>query len=190
MFGHQHWKGIQADIVTCAKEIANGYMPLAATVVKQEIFEAFEGEPVDLSHFRHINTYGGHPVATAVGVRNLQIMEEEGLVDNARKLGVYLKNQLEEELLEHPNVDEIRGKGLLLGIEMVEDKETKTPLASAKTGAIVDGCKDEGVLIGRNGNTIPGLSNVLVMSPPLILSEAEADKIVSAIRKTLDNEFH
>lgn len=176
--------------MTCAKGIASGYMPLAATVVKQEIFEAFEGEPGDLSHFRHINTYGGHPIAAAVGVRNLQIVEEEGLVDNARKIGAYLKHQLEEELLDHPNVGEVRGKGLLLGIEMVEDKKTKTPLASTKMGAIVNGCKDEGVLIGRNGNTIPGLSNVLVMSPPLILREAEADKIVSAIRKTMSNGVH
>jgi len=155
MFGHQHWKDIQADIVTCAKGIASGYVPLGATVVKQHIFDAFKGEAGDMSHFRHVNTYGGHPVATAVGLRNIEIIEEENLVENSRKMGAYLQQQLEEEFIEHPNVGEIRGKGLLTGIEMVEDKESKTPLAS--TGAIVNACKQEGVLIGRNGNTVPGV---------------------------------
>ncbi len=187
MFGHQHWEDIQADIVTCAKGIASGYMPLAATVVKEEIFQAFMGTPGDMSHFRHINTYGGHPVATAVGLRNIQIIEEEKLVENSRKLGAYLQNQLAEEFMEHPNVGEIRGKGLLLGIEMVADRESKEPLESGKTNAIIKGCKDEGVLIGKNGNTIPGLSNVLVMSPPLVAGEEEADKLVDALKVSIRN---
>lgn len=181
MFGHQHWEGIQADMVTCAKGIASGYMPLAATVVSEDIFDTFKGEAGDLSHFRHINTYGGHPVAAAVGMRNVEIIEEEGLVENARTLGAYLKSQLEESFGEHPYVGEIRGKGLLLGIEMVADKETKEPLDSGKVGQIVSKTKDAGVIIGRNGNTVPGLANVLVMSPPLIAQQKDADQIVSAL---------
>ncbi len=138
-----------------------------------------------MTHFRHVNTYGGHPVATAVGLRNIQIIEEEGLIENARKMGAYLKSQLEEELREHPYVGEIRGKGLLTGMEMVADKETKQPLDSSLVGGIVDHCKRLGVLIGRNGNTVPGLSNVLLLSPPLVVQAAEADRIVAALKGAL-----
>jgi len=186
MFGHQHWKDIQADIVTFAKGIASGYAPLGATVVKQEIFEAFQG-PDAMSHFRHVNTYGGHPVSTAVGLRNIQMIEDENLVENARKMGAYLQQQLEEEFIEHPNVGEIRGKGLLTGIEMVEDRDSKTPMKSTNTGAIVNTCKQEGVILGRNGTTVPGLSNVLLISPPLIIEETHVDQIVDALKVALKN---
>lgn len=186
MFGHQHWREIQADIVTCAKGIASGYLPLAATVVRQEIFDAFLGESDGLNHFRHINTFGGHPVATAVGNRNIQIIEEEGLVANSRTLGAYLKQQLEEELGEHPFVGEIRGKGLLLGVEMVNDKETKEPLASNVVARIVAQTREAGVIIGRNGNTVPGLANVLVVAPPLVAEQEHADQIVDALESVLE----
>ena len=187
MFAHQHWSDIQADIVTCAKGIASGYMPLAATIVKQHIVDAFMGEPGDMKHFRHVNTYGGHPVATAVGLRNVELIQEEGLVDNARTMGAYLKSQLEEMLREHPYVGEIRGKGLLIGVEMVADKESKEPLEPNLVGSIVNHCKRSSrVLISRNGNTVPGLSNVLLISPPLVAQEPEADQIVGALKHALD----
>ncbi|MEM7126597.1 MAG: aminotransferase [Chloroflexota bacterium] len=181
MFGHQHWQGVQADIVTFAKGIASGYMPLAATAVRQEIFDAFQGEAGDLSHFRHINTYGGHPVATAVGAKNIQIIEEERLVENSRTLGAYFKSQLAEVFGEHPYVGEIRGKGLLIGIEMVADQKTKEPLETEKVATVIAKTKEEGVLIGRNGNTVPGLANVLVMSPPLIAQQKDIDRVVDAL---------
>ena len=181
MFGHQHW-GVKPDIVTFAKGLASGYMPIAATVVNQKIFDAFDGDPADLKHFRHVNTYGGHPVATAVAHRNIAIIEEEGLVDNAARVGAYLQGQLETELISHPCVGEVRGKGLLVGVEVVTDKDSKTPLDPAKVGAVIKHCKEQGVLIGRNGNTVPGLANVLITAPPLVLTEADADKIVAALR--------
>ena len=125
-------------------------------------------------------------MATAVGLRNVEIIEEEGLVDNARTIGAYLKSQLEETLREHPYVGEIRGKGLLVGIEMVANKESKQPLAPALVGGIVSHCKKSRVLIGRNGNTVPGLSNVLLLSPPLVAQESEADQIVDALKNAID----
>lgn len=181
MFGHWHW-GIKPDIVTFAKGIGSGYVPLAATVVSEPIFEAFMGEPDELKHFRHVNTYGGHPVSTAVGLRNIEIIEREGLTENAAKMGSYLMEQL-SHLAKHPNVGEIRGKGLLIGLELVEDKETKEPLHPKKVGALLNYCKSEGgVMLGRNGNTVPGLANVVIIAPPLVLEEADADKIVAALR--------
>ena len=185
MFGYEHWS-VKPDIFTLAKGISSGYMPLAATVVNQNIFETFLGESDDLTHFRHINTYSGHPVSTAVGLRNIEIIEAEKLHQRSRQMGAILKDQL-EELIEHPYVGEVRGKGLLLGLELVADKTQKTPLAPQQTATIVKDCKAAGILIGRNGNTVPGLSNVLILAPPLILTEMEIDKIVSVLKTSLNN---
>ncbi|SVB51081.1 uncharacterized protein METZ01_LOCUS203935 [marine metagenome] len=188
MFGHHHWGG-KPDIITLAKGISSGYLPLAATVVREEIFEAFYGDPGTLNHFRQINTYGGHPVSTAVGLRNIEIIEREKLTVNAEKMGSYLQGKL-EKLLDHPYVGEVRGKGLLLGIELVSDKTEKTAMAADKANLIVQHCAKNGVMIGRNGNTIPGLCNVLILAPPLIISEGEADQLVDAITIALQRSLN
>ncbi len=185
MFGHEHWN-VKADIFTFAKGIASGYVPLGATVVTQKIFNAFMGEPGDHSHFRHINTYTMHPVSSAVALRNIEIIEEEGLADNSANVGQYIMDQL-DDLIEHPYVGEVRGKGLLIGIEMVADKETKTPLEGDKMAAILKYCKDKRVIVGRNGYTVPGLSNVLLIAPPLVIQESQADQIVSTVKDALNS---
>ena len=179
LFGHDHWD-VKPDIITMAKGLSSGYMPLAATAVQQYIFDTFMGEPGDLSHFRHINTFGGHPVSTAVGLRNLEIVEEEGLTENARRVGDYSLAQL-KNLSSHPWVGEARGRGLLLGVELVADKETKQPLDDAEVLAILGRCKQAGVILGRNGNTVPGLCNILIVAPPLVATESEIDLLVEAL---------
>tara|TARA_Y100001970_G_scaffold200459_1_gene243844 strand:+ start:59 stop:1411 length:1353 start_codon:yes stop_codon:yes gene_type:complete len=183
MFGHEHW-GVKADVFTFAKGMASGYMPIAATVVKENIFEAFYGETNELKHFRQVNTYGGHPVASAVSLKNIEIVKNENLSENSEKIGTYLYERL-NELADHPFVGEIRGKGLLLGIELVTDKEKKTPMDMPQANGIIQNCLKQGVSIMRNGYTIPGLGNVLIMCPPLILKESEADQIFDAVSKSL-----
>ncbi len=101
-------------------------------------------------------------------------------------MGAYLRAEL-SNLEDHPNVGDIRGKGLLLGIELVADKETKEPLAGEKVGAIVARCLELGTIIGRNASTIPGLSNVLIIAPPLILTKADANLIVDSLKQALDS---
>ena len=179
LFGHDHWQ-VKPDIITMAKGLSSGYMPLAATAVQEYIFDAFQGEAGDLRHFRHINTFGGHPVSTAVGLRNLEIVEEEGLVENARRVGEYALAQL-KNLSTHPWVGEARGRGLLLGVELVADKATKQPLDDAEMLAILGRCKQAGVILGRNGNTVPGLCNILIVAPPLVATEAEIDLLIEAL---------
>ena len=179
LFGHHHWN-VQPDIITMAKGLSSGYMPLAATAVQKHISDAFLGEAGDLRHFRHINTSGGHPVSTAVGLRNLEIVQEEGLVQNARRVGNYALEQL-NKLSTHPWVGEARGRGLLLGVELVADKETRQPLDDAKVLAILDRCKQAGVILGRNGNTVPGMGNILIMAPPLVAAQAEIDLLIEAL---------
>ena len=184
MFGYQHWE-TEADIVTFAKGLGSGYMPIAATAVKESVFDAFDAEPGGREHFRQINTYGGHPVGSAVALKVIQTVEEEGLVDNAAKVGAYLMRQLKDSLSDHPFVGEIRGKGLLIGLELVEDRETKVPLNDKRTASIVSDCFSHGLIIGRNSNTIPSRTNVLLVAPPLVITEAEVDQIVETLTKAM-----
>lgn len=183
MFGHQHW-GVEADIINFAKGITSGYMPLSATVVKQHIFEAFLDEPGTDSHFRHVSTYGGSPVCAAVANRNIDIIEREGLSDRAAEMGGYLMGRL-QELLTYPIVGDVRGKGLLLGVELVEHQDTKEPLAGDKVAAVIQHCLSRHVIVGRNTNTVPGFTNVLILAPPLVLTTAEADELVAVLAEAI-----
>ncbi len=185
-FAHKR-AGIEPDLLTLGKGIASGYQPLAAMIARRSIFDAFDGEAGDLRHFRHINTYGGHPVATAVALRNIEIIEREGLIDRVAKTGDALLNRL-RRLEEHPNVGQVRGMGLLIGIELVEDHDSRKPLASARSAAIVSRCAREGVLLGRTANTTPGFDNVVIMAPPFVLSEEEADVLASTLERSVEEE--
>jgi adenosylmethionine-8-amino-7-oxononanoate aminotransferase len=187
MFGHQHY-GVTPDILTLAKGIASGYLPLGATIARDEIFEAFYGEPGDLQHFRHVNTYGGHPVATAVALRNIEIIEREGLVERAALQGRALLERL-QGVARHPQVGDVRGQGMLVGIELVEDAETRRPLAPARLAAVVAGCARRGVIIGRTTNATPERSNVLILAPPLTLADDEAELLVDTLEEALLKEL-
>ncbi|MGF1538261.1 MAG: aminotransferase [Elainellaceae cyanobacterium] len=184
MFGHELWN-VKPDIISFAKGITSGYLPLSATVVRQHIFEVFLDSESPDAHFRHATTYGGHPAATAVSLANIDIVERESLPQRAERMGQYLMAAL-APLQDHPYVGDLRGKGLLLGIELVADKATKEPLDEAKVKAVTAHCMANGVIIGRNTNTVPGLSNVLIMAPPLVLSEDEADAIAAAVNAALE----
>ena len=186
-FAHQFYDA-EADILTLGKGLASGYQPLAAMVAKQHIFEAFEGEPDELRHLRHINTYGGHPVATAVGLRNIQIMEREELFDRATKTGDALLGRL-RGLEDHPSVGDVRGRGLLLGIELVEEKAGKTPLGAAGVASVVGRCARDGVIIGKTTNTTPGHGNVLILAPPLVLGEDESDLLATTVERAIREEL-
>ncbi len=186
-YAHQR-AGVLPDLMTLGKGIASGYQPLAAMVAKQEIFEAFHGAPGDGVHLRHVNTYGGHPVATAVGLRNLEIIEREGLVERAAKTGDALLTRL-HALEEHPQVGEVRGRGLLIGIELVEDSASRTPLSEAATMKVVARCAQEGLIVGRTTNTSAGLSNVIILAPPFVLSDDEADRLAAALETAVQEEL-
>jgi taurine-pyruvate aminotransferase len=188
LFAHQH-SAIEPDLLTLGKGIASGYQPLAAMVAKQRIFEAFHGDPGDLNHFRHINTYGAHPVATSVGLRNVEIMEREGLYDRAAKTGDALLTRLRRQLDDHPNVGDVRGRGLLIGIELVTNSESRLPIAAAQSARVVARCAHDGVLIGRNANTTPGHDNVLMLAPPYVISEAETDLLASTVENAIREEL-
>jgi len=181
-FGFMHY-GVKPDIITMAKGITSGYLPLSATAVKKEIYKTFIGDN-DYDRFRHVNTFGGNPAACSLALKNLEIMENENLVERSKELGERLLNEL-GVIKEHPNVGDVRGKGLLLGIELVEDKQTKEPAGIEKINKVVNACKERGLIIGKNSDTVAGYNNVLQLSPPLSITEDDFTFIVKTLKESI-----
>ncbi|SFE56717.1 Adenosylmethionine-8-amino-7-oxononanoate aminotransferase [Alteribacillus iranensis] len=179
-FGFQH-SGVKPDIISMAKGITSAYLPLSATAVRKEIFEAFQGSD-DYNHLRHVNTFGGNPAACKLAIKNLEIMEEEKLVERSAELGERLLEEM-AELKELPYVGDVRGRGLLFGIEMVKDKDTKEPLEGEVLGKIVAGCKQDGLIIAKTSDTAAGNNNILTLSPPLSITEDDFQFIVKTVKK-------
>ncbi len=182
MFAHQHYS-VSPDIIAIAKGISSAYLPIAATVVKNSVFESFYGEAAENRQVAQVNTYGGHPVSAAVAVRNIEILEAERLVDRSAEIGGYLLDGL-RTLMRHKVVGDVRGKGLLLGIELVKDRTSKEPVGAEQISAVADFCRDNGVLVGRSGGG-RRYGNTITLSPPLVITRAECDRIVETLDRAL-----
>lgn len=178
-FGFMHY-GIKPDIITMAKGITSAYLPLSATAVRREVYEAFKGSE-EYDYFRHINTFGGSPASCAVAVKNIDIIQKEKLIDRSARLGEKALNYLRRKLATHARVGDVRGKGLLLGIELVKDKSTKEPLDGKSVSSVVDYSKQKGILIGKNGATVAGFNNVLALSPPLVIEENDLELMLETV---------
>ncbi|MFB4163239.1 aspartate aminotransferase family protein [Alteribacillus sp. JSM 102045] len=179
-FGYQH-AGIKPDIITMAKAITSGYLPLSATAVREDLFEPFKEGGED-THFRHVNTFGGNPAACRLALKNLEIMEAEKLCERAQQKGDQLRNKI-SELEGHPKVGNIRYKGLLIGLELVENKKSKTPVSSAYMAKVMSECKKNGLIVGKNADTVSGYSNVLSLAPPLTITDEDVTFIAKTIKK-------
>lgn len=184
-FGFMH-DGVRPDIITMAKGITSAYLPLSATAVKKEIYEAFKGSG-EYDYFRHINTFGGNPAACALALKNLEILEEENLYKRSADLGEKMKKELASRLAAHPFVGDVRGKGLLIGIELVSSKQTKEPLDASLVNKVIASCREKGVLIGKNGATVAGFNNVLALSPPLNIKEEDAGLVINTLKDSLES---
>lgn len=182
-FGCQQWD-VVPDIMTMAKGITSGYIPLGATAVTDAVFDVFKGDPAENVQFNQLSTYGGHPVACAVAVANLAVIEEGGLVQQAERVGAVLGAGLRELQADHDIVGEVRGKGLLWGVELAVPGTTK-PLAGQHVNAVMAAAQQRGVLLGKNSATVRDLDCTLTISPPLVLSEAEAERLVAAVDEAL-----
>jgi adenosylmethionine-8-amino-7-oxononanoate aminotransferase len=174
---------VPPDIVAVAKGISSAYLPIAATVVKNTVFDSFYGDPAENRQVAQVNTYGGHPAAAAVALRNIEIIEAERLADRSATTGAYLLDGL-RTLMSHKIVGDVRGKGLLVGVELVKDRSTKEPVSAAQTGSIVDFCREHGVLVGRGGGG-RRYGNTITLSPPLVVTRAECDRIVNTLDQAL-----
>ncbi|GLO67459.1 aspartate aminotransferase family protein [Oceanobacillus kimchii] len=179
-FGHQHF-GIKPDIVTMAKGLTSAYLPLSITAVRKDIYETFKNGD-DTSHFRHVNTFGGNPAACALALKNIEIMEHENLYERSAESGDKLLQGL-DDLKNHPFVGNLRGIGMIVGIELVEDKTTKEPASKERLAKIISDCKDNGLIIGKNGDTVAGYNNILTLSPPLSSSEEDVEFMIAVLQK-------
>ncbi|XP_050295112.1 alanine--glyoxylate aminotransferase 2, mitochondrial [Anthonomus grandis grandis] len=165
--------GIEPDIVTMAKGIGNGF-PLAAVATSPEIAQS-------LTKATHFNTFGGNPVSCVVGSTVLDIIEDENLQENAHNLGSYLLLELKKLKEESLYIGDVRGKGLMIGVEFVSDRVTKEPLSSEKIMKVWEGCLDYGLIVGKGG--ING--NVFRIKPPMCITKEDADFTVEVLRQTL-----
>jgi taurine-pyruvate aminotransferase len=184
MFGYQHY-GVTPDIVTMAKGVASAYMPISCTVTTETLFNSLQSGSDKLSYFRDISTYGGCAAGPAAALTNLEIIEREKLLDNVTAMGEYLINGL-KETLGHPNVGDVRGKGLLAGIEFVTDKASKTPLPEEKVIAVCGEMAARGILVGRTNRSFPGQNNIMNFAPAYVVTRADIDIMLKTLREAID----
>jgi taurine-pyruvate aminotransferase len=181
LFGFEH-AGIVPDMITVAKGLTSGYLPLAATVTTDKVFDMFSSGTDETAKFAQVSTFGGHPCSCAAGMANLEILTRERLWDNSARVGSYLIERL--RAMNSPSIGEVRGCGLLAGLEMISG-EDRAPMPEPQVVALQKAIREAGVLVGRNNDTVPGLCNVLTLAPPLTLTTEGADTIIGAIESAV-----
>ncbi len=178
-FGAVHY-GFTPDIMVLSKQLTSSYMPLAAVVFSEKVYDAIADNTGRIGTFGHGFTASGHPVATAVGLENLKIIEERDLMGNATRMGARLQEGL-RQYADHPLGGEVRGAGLIAGLELVADKTSKRafdPVGKVGLAAFEIG-HEEGMIIRNVGDT-------LALCPPLIVTEGDIDEIVARMGRILD----
>ncbi|MCB0033470.1 MAG: aspartate aminotransferase family protein [Anaerolineales bacterium] len=167
-FGIEHWD-VEPDIMTMAKGIANGF-PLGNTITTKEIAEGMVGKGLTLS------TFGGNPVSTAASLATIAVMEKEASPEHCAEVGTHLRTGLDKLYEKYPVIGDVRGKGLMQGIEMVTDRESKEPATKA-INHLFEETKAMGLLIGKGGL----YSNVVRISPPLTATKEDVDQALEIL---------
>lgn len=169
--------GVVPDIVTIGKPIGNGH-PLAVVVTTQVVADAFK------NGMEYFNTFGGNPVSCAIGLEVLKVIKEEGLQQNAKEVGAYLKTALINMMNKHHIIGDVRGPGLFLGIELVTSRETKEP-ATEQASYFANRMRDKGILMSTDGP----YNNVLKIKPPMVFSKENADFLLESMDHVLKEDF-
>jgi 4-aminobutyrate aminotransferase/(S)-3-amino-2-methylpropionate transaminase len=171
LFAIEHY-GVEPDIMTMAKGIADGW-PLGAFTARAEIADAFQvGD--------HLSTFGGNPVSCAASLANIEFMQKVDLPSQAAAKGDKLMARFHDLMASEPLIGEVRGKGLMIGIELVKDRASKE-YATAEAGFVRNYCLEHGVLIGVGGN----FGNVLRLQPPLVIEDAELDTVFATVAEAI-----
>lgn len=167
------------DVITCAKGISSGYVPLSATLLSEEMYDVISVPQAEGAMFTHGFTYSGHPISCAAGLKNIEIMERDDICGRVRDVGPYLEEQL-ASLLEHPIVGDVRGSHFMMCIENVADKETKAlfPAEVAIGDRIAAHCQSRGVIVRP-------IAHLNVLSPPLILTRQQIDTMVEVLHDSI-----
>nr|WP_319386546.1 aspartate aminotransferase family protein [uncultured Roseibium sp.] len=176
--GARHW-GVQPDLLCCAKAITNGYFPFGAVMVSDHVAEAFENDASGKGSIGSGYTYSGHPVGAAAAIACLKETERLNVKDNAAARGKQLFEGLRKLFMKHEMVGDVRGgHGLMCALELVSDRATKAPIDKATIGRVHRTAYDNGAMIRVSGNNI-------ILSPPLVLSEAHVETILTALDRGL-----
>ena len=170
-FGIEHWE-VEPDIMTCAKGMANG-TPIGCTITRQEVADSYKGLT--------ISTFGGNPVTSVAAKATIDLIEEDHLMDNAETAGKRFREGLEALKEKHASVGDVRGMGLMQGVELVQDRKTKEP-ATQLANKVLERARANGLVIGKGGL----YANVLRMSPPLNIPAADIDQAVAILDKSLE----
>jgi 4-aminobutyrate aminotransferase-like enzyme len=165
-FGIEHWD-VQPDIITSAKGLGNG-LPIGITIARPEIADAMKGAT--------ISTFGGNPVCTTAAGAVLDYIEEHNILRNTEETGAYLKGRLIDLKDKHELIGDVRGMGLLLALELVEDRRSKAP-ATAATLQMMEAAREQRIMLGRGG--LHG--NCLRLSPPMNISRADVDEFIGRL---------
>ena len=179
MFGSQTFD-IHPDFLVLSKQMSSGYVPIAALLINDRVFQPIASETNRRGTFGHGFTSGGHPLATAVALENIRIIEERHLVGHVRNVGAYMQAQL-RTLAGHELVDEVRGVGLIAAVELAASKGAKAPRQEA--GALG---QEANLIMRENGVIIRNLGDAIAFCPPMISTKKQIDTIIAAFCKTLD----
>jgi len=178
-FGLEHY-GIEPDIMQFAKGVTSGYIPLGGIGVSDAIRDVMNNVPPG-QRWMHAFTYSGHPTCAAVALRNIAIIEDEGLVQRAAEVGARFQSRL-GELLSHPHVGDVRGIGMIAAVEVVADKASKQPFPAAAgvTQKLVDAMLERGLFTRV-------VLDAVCLAPPLVTTEAQLDAIVEAVGGAIES---
>ncbi|ASY45861.1 MAG: aminotransferase class III-fold pyridoxal phosphate-dependent enzyme [Sphingobium sp.] len=174
--------GYEPDLITSAKGVTSGYFPMSAVFISPKVWDVLDSGADKIGVFGHGYTYSAHPVGAAAALAALKLIDELKVVENVADVGPYMMQGLRDRLGQHPHVGDIRGQGLMLGIELMQDRETKQILPPEnRTGRQVLKAAAQRGLITR------ALGDTLVFAPPLVLTRAEADEIVDKFALAVDD---
>jgi 4-aminobutyrate aminotransferase/(S)-3-amino-2-methylpropionate transaminase len=172
LFGIEHHPGVEPDIMALAKGIAAGF-PLGAFIARTDVADAFQpGE--------HLSTFGGNPVCCAAALATIEVLLSERLAERAARLGELVLTRMRALAHEQELIGDVRGVGLMVGIELVRDRSTKEP-AAGEAAAVRRACRERGVLIGVGGQA----GNVLRVQPPLVIEEPQLDRALGIIEEAV-----
>jgi 4-aminobutyrate--pyruvate transaminase len=178
-FGAVHY-GFKPDLMVVSKQITSSYAPLAAVLFTEAVYGAIADNSAKIGTFGHGFTTSGHPLAMAVALENLKIIEERDLMGHAARVGAFMQREL-RKLASHPLVGEVRGEGLIAGLELVEDKSSKRSFdPQLKVGLKAFD------LAQRNGLIVRAIGDTIALCPPLIITEAQVQEVVARLKTTLD----
>jgi len=180
MWGTQTF-GMKPDMLTCAKALSSAYIPIAALMISEPIYQALVKQSEKLGLFGHGSTYAGHPVAAAVALETLKIYDERKIIEHVRAVGPRLQDGL-RKFAAHPLVGEVRGRGLVAAMELVRDKDTKAAFEAKQGVGLYFQARAE-----EDGLIIRPIGDIIALCPPLITVEDEIDEILGCMERALDD---